>query len=313
MSPEPAEVAQEICAVVVTYQPDACLSGRLSLVAEQVKQVIVIDNGSSPELMLQLEPLVAAKTVELVANESNLGIAAALNRGLDIASKRGFKWALTLDQDSVPDAAMVSRLRSSLASYSRPERVAIVGPTIVLPGLPEKRRHWSWVRAHPALPVLFQRVRCSGGDRDDVSFTISSGALTSLDIYHRVGGFREEYFIDFVDTDYCLRTKAAGFHILLSADAVLSHNLGAMREVDVTGIRMRARFHDATRLYYQYRNRLPTLRRYGTTFPHWLLYEVLSSLVNLLRIVLFENDRRAKLRACSVGTWHGLIGRMGPR
>jgi hypothetical protein len=84
-------------------------------------------------------------------------------------------------------------------------------------------------------------------------------------------------------------------------------------EVSVAGRKLRPRFHDANRVYYLYRNRIPTLRRYALGSPHWLLLDIVTASLNLVRILIFEDRRGAKLLACAQGTWHGLIGRMGPR
>lgn len=302
-----------VCALVVTYFPDAGLAERLAALAQQVAHIIVVDNGSAAQQLAALAGLADAQEVTLIANERNVGVAAAQNQGLQTALAVGFHWVLTLDQDSVPDREMVCEQLASLARHPTPDCVALVAPTLYLPSLPENRSEWRWVRPHPVLPLLFERVSGGASDRDDITFTISSGALLSLDAYAALGPLRTDYFIDYVDTEYCLRARASGYLILMSARATLAHHLGEMREVAVTGIPLRPRFHSASRVYFQYRNRIPTLRRYGATFPHWFLYDILASLFNLVKIIIVEDRRRAKLRACALGTWHGLIGRMGPR
>ncbi len=58
---------------------------------------------------------------------TNSGIAAALNVGVKIAKKKGYKWLLTLDDDSIPDSDMVERLRECLSRIGGEKPVGIIG------------------------------------------------------------------------------------------------------------------------------------------------------------------------------------------
>src|SRR5579884_1674245 len=104
--------ASNICAVVVTFHPDQHALNNVRQILPQVGHVVVVDNGSTDA---QLEPFrEAAKALgfELLENGRNLGIAAALNRGIAWAEKREHKFVLLLDQDSSPTAGFVAELIS---------------------------------------------------------------------------------------------------------------------------------------------------------------------------------------------------------
>ncbi len=148
---------------------------------------------------------------------------------------------------------------------------------------------------------------------DDVTIVITSGALTNLQVWEKLGGFRDDFFIDYVDTEYCLRAKRAGYKILVSAGAKLYHRLGDKREVKRLGLTLKPTFHSPLRLYYVARNRVPMVREYALEFPHWFLFDVVAGAYNTLRILLTEDKRLQKLGATVQGTWDGLLGRMGPK
>jgi len=102
-----------------------------------------------------------------------------------------------------------------------------------------------------------------------------------------------------------------GFEVLVSAKAMLVHNLGAKQEFTVAGRKVRPTFHSALRLRYMARNRWVVWRRYAWAFPHWAAFDAVYSHYNLLRVLAFEDGRGAKLAAVVRGTWDGLRGRRG--
>ena len=96
MPPPPSPVTPaEICAVVVTYHPDAsayeCIR---AILAEAAHTVIVANSAESPTRALR------AAAVTVVENPENVGVAAALNQGVRTARGLGFRWVLFFDQDT---------------------------------------------------------------------------------------------------------------------------------------------------------------------------------------------------------------------
>jgi hypothetical protein len=54
-------------------------------------------------------------------------------------------------------------------------------------------------------------------------------------------------------------------------------------------------------------------RKYLLTFPNWILQSMYECVRETIKCFLGESDRPRKLRAFLLGTWDGLIGRMGRR
>lgn len=307
----PGQVANEsvsvppICAVVVTYFPDPGFAQRLRRIATECARIVIVDNGSVPG---ELAPL-ASEQKEIVTLPRNLGLATALNRGLARAIELGFQWAITFDQDSMPSSGMAAALWATRERSTEPARVAVVGPRLREEKVAHEERRW--VVPHPRWRWLFQRVICRDSDLAGVAFVITSGALMDLGIFRRIGPLLDELFIDYIDHEYCLRARRAGCDIMVSAGALLTHNLGAKREFRLGPRTVRPTFHPAERLRYMFRNRWVLLRRHGRHFPHWVLFDFIFVHFNLLRVVLYEDQRREKLMAAVRGTWDGLLGRTG--
>ena len=121
------EASSAVCAVVVTYHPDAAVEQNLHLLRSQVSGLAVVDNGSGPERLAALRTA-AADVFTLLENGRNLGIAAALNRGVRWAQAQGFRWVILFDQDSRVTPGFVATLERCFQAESARAKIAIVNP-----------------------------------------------------------------------------------------------------------------------------------------------------------------------------------------
>src|SRR4030095_5315976 len=62
---------------------------------------------------------------------------------------------------------------------------------------------------------------------------ITSGTLLSLNAYDAIGRFRDDFFIDGIDHEYCLRARAKRYRILLMLAPLLVHSIGERKLVRV--------------------------------------------------------------------------------
>ncbi len=293
-----------ICGVVVTYFPGEDVGGNLRAMVGECRRVLVVDNGSPPEVCARLATVPG---VILLALGNNLGIAAALNRGAAWARDKDFQWLVTFDQDSKPEPGLVAEL---WAAHLRHPQAAVIGPRILEGGADAP--NYRWVRRHPRWPGLFQRSECGAADLPEVTAVITSGSMIELQYWAESGGFAEELFIDYVDIDYCLRVGRSGRKITVAAAASLRHELGARQAGRLFGRDLRPMHHAAFRHYYIARNRVRVWRRHALAVPHWALFDLAFAGYNAFRVVAFEAAKGAKLKAMVLGTWDGLCGRSGP-
>jgi rhamnosyltransferase len=291
---------ERVAAVVVAYFPDAGLAGRFAGLAPQVDRLFLIDNGGPSEPQ-------ALPGWTVVRNPANLGVGAALNQGMQLALAAECGWLLTLDQDTSPAADLVARLLQVVREHQDRVHLAIVASTVEDP---EVGVHARFLRRR--FGPVFERAECHGDRLDDVTLAISAGSLHRLDVLARLGGFREDFFIDYVDSEYCLRAKAAGYRIAVACRARLGHKLGSRRRAALAGLVFFPTNHPPQRWYYIARNRVPMIRLYARRFAFWLTYDLVAGAYALIRMLLFETNRRRKLQALALGTLDGLRGRMGP-
>lgn len=295
-----------IAAIVVTFHPDEKITDRLERIRAQVDQMVIVDNGSPVPTLEMLKSWSNGQESAVIGNPHNRGLSAALNQGLEWAAEKSCQWAVTFDQDSTPQPGMVGALLSTVANLPDSERVAVVGAQT----FDEHRAHVPERWLQPRW-WGFERRDCTDGDLEQVTFVITSGALTRVSVWRELGGFDEGLFIDYIDHDFCLRARTRGWKTLVSAGARLAHNLGSKREVEIIGRRVRPTFHSSSRHYYMARNRILMWRRHAWRFPHWWMFDACFGGMNTVRVLLAEDKRVEKMSAMLRGTWHGLLGRTG--
>ena len=288
----------DVVAVVVTYHPDAKLQSRLQAIRSQVDGLVVIDNGSR-----NVNAVHAAATqsnCDVIRNQANMGIAHALNQAAAVAIERGATWLAMFDQDSdIPTGAVATLL----ATYSRapdPEAVAIVAMS--------RRDRGADHDYHLVGDILDQNE-----DMRSVRTTITSGSMIRLDLFRLFGDFDEKLFIDSVDLDYCLRLRCAGFQIIESLHAVMSHALGNAERKAFLGRDFILTHHGPSRRYYITRNQLEVARRYARRDPRWSARTLKDLLVASLTTLAFEPARAENLGAMLRGLCDFVLRRFGPR
>lgn len=201
---------------------------------------------------------------------------------------------------------MVEKLLNVYRTHPRSKQLAVVGPSIDDPIAEMSARH---LRSRGYLG--FELITCQKGWLEDVTFVITSGALYRMGVYEKIGVFQSDFFIDYVDIEYCLRAKMHGYEILVNCDAHLIHRLGKRQKRVIMGRAEYPRFHSPLRWYYLSRNRIAMLRKYAIRFPHWFMYELGNLVYGFLRMILLEDQRREKIGAFLRGTWDGMHGRLG--
>lgn len=295
----------KIGAVVVAFHPDGEFEQRLAAIVREVGRVLVVDNTAEPPIQEQLNRACDRQGAEFIANSENQGLGFALNRGFELLAAGGYEAVLAFDQDSKPAPGYAAAL---LATAREAANAAVIGANWRDEGRPGyASRH---LRPHRHLPLGYKRTTADH-DLADVTFVITSGSLFRVSAWRALGGFREDLFVDLVDTDYCLRAIAAGYSVRVAAAAKLRHRRAAKRAVRFLGCTFWPAYMSALRLRYLFRNRVRLLARHTWRAPHWAVFEIVHSLKICAEIVFLEPGKLAKLAACARGVWDGVAGRSG--
>lgn len=283
-----------VAAVFISYNCSEELPRNIEVLSPQVGWTFVIDNGSLPGSAGTLQRVKVMSRVTLICLPANVGIAAALNMAMREIDAAGYTWAVTMDQDSMPDASLVADLLTAAKAADQP--VAVVAPLIF--GAKDNSLIQGWLPAaiNEKINITHQTVVC-----------MTSGSLTNVEVWKIVNGFDESLFIDYVDNEYCIRCSENGFYTWQSFAARIYHHLGSRRFHRIFRWRFSATHHSAWRRYFITRNRLYVSIKFWRSQRSYVLNDLKNMVVELIKIVLVEDHKLAKILSIVRGLKDGIV------
>ncbi len=248
--------------VIVTYNSAAHIGACLDSTASAGADVVVVDNASQDATCAE----VTSRGVRLIANDRNLGFAAAVNQGIRALAA---DYILLLN----PDAALAGGLDALRACCDRPNTAGAGGKLLDSAGRPQsgfmfRRFPTPGALACEALLVnrlwhgnpVNRRYRCLDLDPDSEQIVEQpAGAFLMIrrDVWAEIGGFDEGFYpIWFEDVDFARRAEQKDYRMFYSPRAVANH----------TGGHSMLHMPLEIRAFYWYRS---LLRYAGLHFPPW--------------------------------------------
>ncbi len=275
----------DLSIIIVNYNTKQLLDDCLQSLAAAERpsgglEIIVVDNASSDGS----QAMVAERhpDVQLIASETNLGFAAANNRGTAVAQGRYFLF-LNSDTRVAPDA-----LTQPLDYLQANSDVGALTVHLVYPNGqrdPDNHRgfptpwaalcHFSGLgRLFPQNPRFnqyFQAYR-DFSQTHEIDVIAGSFMMMPADLFHQLDGWDETYFFYGEDIDFCYRIHQAGRKIIYYPHVETLHYKGAssgLRKESAaiakppkeTRVRVAQESVRAMRIFYQkfYRQKYPRL------------------------------------------------------
>jgi len=286
-----------VCGVAITYFPPDGIADRLAAIVKQVDMLVIVDNSASPVVSASMAHLAGGVGAHFISNEKNLGVATALNQGVAFATERGADWVVFFDQDSKPAGDFRRELENVWTSYRERKPLGIVGSNYVVGG------------------TAIARFPTDGPGIENYVLTdavITSGSANEIGMMSILGPYKDEFFIDGVDIEYCWRALTSGYHVCRTKRPLIEHALGAPTYHNFLGHRLGTSNHPAFRRYFMMRNTILIFREYFFRLPRLSLHLLGVQLKWAILLFAFETDKRKKLRLALLGAWHGLIHRVDP-
>lgn len=267
-------MGKKIAAGIVLYNPDIeRLKQNIKAIVHQVDELILVDNYSNNlKLVQNLLKQYGDKKITIVENKENLGIATALNQMLSVAKEKNYEWCLTLDQDSVvPDNIIQVYLNFLENNINLKNKIGILCPQTE--------------------DVNKDDVMVTNNSYNYIEKCITSGSLTSVSKWEKVGRFDDSMFIDEVDHDFCYRLRKNSYYIIRINSIVMSHELGNIKYKNIMGLKLKSMNHSAFRKYYIARNiTYVDMKYYGTVKPK----SYLRLFKQLILVFLVEEEKLNK-------------------
>jgi len=232
---EMTTAAPRVAIVIVTFNSARDIDRALRSLADPPPatphEILVVDNASADDTVTRVRA--SWPGVRLIASPSNLGFAAANNRGIRESSS---ELVLLLNPDTSVPRGAIDRLVAHLDA--RPD-VAIVGPRIV-DG--EGRAELSFGSMIAPLTELRQKVLVVGNDRGvrpivsmvdrmtrrtrEVDWVSGACLLIRRADLEAAGLLDERFFLYTEDVDLCASVRRRGRTVLFAADVEIQHLRG---------------------------------------------------------------------------------------
>ena len=300
-----------VASVTVSYNSRDILPSHLDALLRQssrLNEIVVVDNASTDgtgDLLRERYP-----QVTLLRLPSNLGVGGGYATALEYAAKQ-HDWVWLLDGDSVPreDAlgALLQEVERLEDARHVQDRIGILASLGVHSATQSLYTGWLWRNGLMTPPTneLLEAV-CF------VDAVISSGSLVRREVVETVGLPRSDFFIDFVDFEYCLRIRAHGYRIGVVRSSLLEHSIGSPRKVRFLGLARVWTDHVPWREYYMSRNQTYTVWH---DYPQWRNkgYVVRQLMRHAAGVILFGEQKLACLIMMAIGFLDGCRGRLGIR
>ena len=232
----------DVSVLVVTYNSDGFIDRCITSVREQTgctAEVVVADNASPDDILAVLAE--RWPDVRVIEMGGNTGFARANNAAAKVATGRH---VLLLNGDAWLEPGTLCRLVDYLDAH--PD-VGVVAPHLLYADGTDQRTARSFPT--PAAGLFGRRSVLSRWfpnnrwtksylrlderrDTADGAVDWVSGAclMTPRELYLRLGGLDEGFFMHWEDTDYCHRVHKNGLGVRFLADAPARHDEGSSRK-----------------------------------------------------------------------------------
>jgi rhamnosyltransferase len=284
--------------IFVLYHPTESFLDNLTRAHGICSNLVAVDN--SPEKDLRLHEYLSEQGIQTIFNSNEGGLAGAYNRGAEVLLSRQCEVIFLLDQDSEIQASFFEKMLAACSEIGTD--TFLIGPKIYEINLQ---------RCMPVLPPgprFPERLRID--DRTEGLFStlciISSGSAISASAYRKLGAFREDYFIEYIDIEYSLRAVSQGVPVYMNAAVTMRQTTG---KIERHG-KLYTTNHAAWRRYYGARNAVHCLHLYRHI---WGLHRMsgLLAVHQAYCVLRFEPQKLEKITAIACGLLDGLLGRLG--
>ena len=302
----------KICATIITYNCGESFIDTFNSINCQVDKIVIVDNGSEEKTIKVLNELKSKYPIEVIFCGENLGIAAALNKGVKYALENGYDWVMTLDHDSNLKEDMAEKLLNAYYRIDEEKRKKVVSllPRYIELGLDQERQDARYTNKDIAYVeggitsgnLVKELLAAHQPDRKPyIDAILKKLKENVLKAFEEVGYFDEKLFIDFVDYDFCFRIKEKGLDIVEVADAILYHRIGDTKSGRFFFKKVSATNHSPTRRYYITRNRIYCWKKYKGIVDNSIKFDKSCAVKEAVKILLYEEDKILKMKMIAKG------------
>jgi len=276
-----------LAVVVVGYGSSALLAENLAPLTRRLAgaRTVVVDNRTTDDERQAMRRLAAEEGWELVEPGENLGFGLGMNAGAERALAGGADQLLLLNPDATIEPDDVETLRRSAAG----EPLALLAPRILRP---DGSVWFDGTDLHLADGrITASRKREQLGVVDAEQWLSGACLLVTAELWRRIGGFGDAYFLYWEDVELSFRARRAGGRVEVVPGATAIHAEGGTQGA---GHASSGQAKSATYYYFNIRNRLVFASR---NLPQDAVTRWRRASLPIAYEVLLQGGRRQFLRS----------------
>lgn len=203
--------------IIVNYQSEKYLAKCISSIKEKVLavdyEIIVVNNDD-------LDPG-GLSEIKIINSEKNIGFGAACNLGARSAQGEILCFLN-------PDTEIMSENITELVQEFNSANIGVIGSRLA----DEKNNTQEWI-AGKEITILSTLLNNLGYKRDqkvwesdspvECAWVTGAAMFVRKDIFQKLGGFDEKFFMYFEDIDLCRRVRQLGFKVSYFPDFKVKH------------------------------------------------------------------------------------------
>lgn len=195
-------------------------------------EIIIVDNHSSSKIP---QGISINKKVKIIKNRINHGYGKAMNQGANLSAG---KYLLLIN----PDTKLTKNsIKLMFQKMEKDEKIGIIGPQIlnedkkILPSISQMPFFLNSIFAFSFLNKLWKKNPFSNNywlydldrTKEQVVEVVSGACMfVKKDLFKKIEGFDERFFMYFEEADICLRVKREGFKVIYYPLSKIIHSIG---------------------------------------------------------------------------------------
>lgn len=265
---------------IVLYHPDRNKILSLINICSQYEKIkiLLFDNTETTEVF----DFDDNKNIIIFKSPKNVGVGGAHYLACQMAEAENFDFVLFLDQDSqLSDNFIIDMILSFYRFKKIYPRLCAIGPTWHDPDLGNSKTR-----------ALKNKLRSLLKAPNLKHVLISSGMLILVPTLKHIGYPKKEYFIDLVDTEWCLRALYKNYQIVMSPDVLMSHRIGEVKKCS----KLFVQYEQPIRYYYSIRNSF-LLFHEKNIFLSYKIFILAGNLFKLRKIIFSPKPMQSLIAA----------------
>jgi N-acetylglucosaminyl-diphospho-decaprenol L-rhamnosyltransferase len=270
---ENVNIPDAINVVIVNFRtPDLtirCIRSILTNLLVDLKNIIVVDNASGDDSVRSIREKIP--NIKIIQSEINCGYGGAVNIG---AAESDSEFILVLNPDTYFEDRSIFRAIDLMKIASD---IGIIGLDLVHPC---HERQYSGRRFYTMFDIILRRLPLGKfppfksyvdqhlmrelwetGRPFEAEWVLGAGFIIRRELFIRIRGIDEAYFLYMEDVDLCARVWKAGYRVVCIPGVTLVHDHKRASASNPFG--RAARRHMKSLMLFRERFRLPVVRRPG--------------------------------------------------